>query len=81
MQTTSEREQPDENRREDDPVSCDTTSATAPAARTEVKPKRSPARTPEEQSVLDDVERTHGAAWVERHAELILEQARFIGNL
>jgi hypothetical protein len=50
-------------------------------SRRQAKPRRLPERTPEEQSVLDQVVRTHGAAWVERHAELILEQARFIGNL
>jgi len=40
-----------------------------------------PRRTPEEQAVLDQVTRTHGTAWVGRHEELILDQARSIGTL
>jgi len=38
-------------------------------------------RTPEEQSVIDVVARRKGADWAERHAHLILEQARAIGDL
>ena len=42
---------------------------------------RWPGRTLEESGILDAVARTEGREWVERHAELILEQARAIGNL
>jgi hypothetical protein len=40
-----------------------------------------PDRTPEEQAILDLVARSNGREWVERHAALILEQARAIGDL
>src|SRR5262249_47995488 len=42
-----------------------------------------PNRTPEESAVLDDVVRYRGGdrAWAEAHQELILNQARAIGNL
>jgi hypothetical protein len=38
-------------------------------------------RTPEEQSILDFVSKSHGPDWVERHAKLILEQGRSVGML
>lgn len=38
-------------------------------------------RTAEEQQILDMVAKTEGQAWVDRHAELILDQARSIGDL
>jgi len=38
-------------------------------------------RTPEEQSIPDFVGKRHGPDWVERHAHLILEQARAVGML
>jgi hypothetical protein len=78
----TERKQPDEGRREDDPVSLRTTSVTATDPTTGTKPQPSPERTPEEQEILDlQLRAGYDPAWVERHAELILEQARFIGNL
>ena len=40
-----------------------------------------PRRTPEKLEVLAQVTRTHGAAWVARHEDLILDQARAIGRL
>jgi hypothetical protein len=40
-----------------------------------------PQWTRDEQSILDFVARSHGEAWVDRHAELILEQARAIGEI
>lgn len=46
---------------------------------TENGPK--PKRTPEEQSFIDVVARSHGREWAETHAELILNQARSIGDL
>jgi hypothetical protein len=38
-------------------------------------------RTPEEQSILDFVAKSHGQEWVNRHAALILQQAWAIGEL
>lgn len=38
-------------------------------------------RTPEEQRILDRVADRKGEAWAERHAELILCQARCAGQL
>ena len=38
-------------------------------------------RTPDEQAILDAIERDRGRAFVERFAELILAQARAIGEL
>lgn len=40
-----------------------------------------PARTPEEQAIIDLVARSDGRGWAERHAHLILEQARAVGEL
>lgn len=40
-----------------------------------------PQRTPEEQAIIDQVAEWRGKEWAERHAELILEQARQIGEL
>lgn len=40
-----------------------------------------PKRTAEEQEILNLVEREKGKAYTERHAELILEQARSVGML
>ena len=40
-----------------------------------------PKRTAEEQSFIDVVARSHGKDWAEAHAELILDQARAIGDL
>jgi hypothetical protein len=38
-------------------------------------------RTPEEQRILNAIARERGQAFVDRHAELILEQARQVGDL
>lgn len=38
-------------------------------------------RTPEEQAILRAVARSNGQAWVDEHADLILDQARAIGDL
>ena len=40
-----------------------------------------PKRTADEQEILDLVERSQGAEFVELHAELILRQAREFGDL
>lgn len=40
-----------------------------------------PKRTPEEQQVLDAVAKIRGQDWVDANAELILEQARALGEL
>ncbi len=40
-----------------------------------------PKRTPEQQSFIDEVAAMNGKEWAESHAELILDQARAIGNL
>lgn len=38
-------------------------------------------RTPEEQEIIDQVAKTRGEEWAEEHAELILAQARLVGEL
>lgn len=38
-------------------------------------------RTPEEQRIIDSVAEGRGEEWAEEHAELILTQARLIGDL
>jgi len=38
-------------------------------------------RTPAEQRVIDKVAETHGDEWAERHAGLIIAQARRIGEI
>lgn len=38
-------------------------------------------RTPEEQQIVDSVAATKGREWAEEHAELILAQARKVGDL
>jgi|GEM_PF-3378432 hypothetical protein len=38
-------------------------------------------RTPEEQAILDEMIESRGAAWVAEHEELILTQARLVGEL
>jgi len=38
-------------------------------------------RTPKEQAVIDEVAARKGREWAERHATLILNQARLIGDL
>ena len=43
--------------------------------------REAPKRTPEEQSIIDDVARGNGRDWAEMHAELILDQARAIGTI
>ena len=43
--------------------------------------KQAPARTPEEQSILDMVARSRGREYAERHAKGILAEARAIGDL
>jgi hypothetical protein len=40
-----------------------------------------PKRTPEEEAVLALAARRNGREWSEKHAELILEQARAVGSL
>ena len=47
------------------------------AKTTSTKPKRSP----EEQRILEEVAEVRGWEWAEAHAELILEQARHLGEL
>lgn len=37
--------------------------------------------TPEEQAEVDAVARYRGREWADSHVDLILDQARFIGNL
>ena len=44
-------------------------------------PPPQPRWTREEQEVLDLVARSHGTAWAEGHAHLILGQARALGEL
>lgn len=38
-------------------------------------------RTPEEQRVIDSIADVRGEDWAEEHAELILTQARLIGDI
>lgn len=38
-------------------------------------------RTPEEQAILDDMKLYRDDAWVAEHEELILTQARLVGEL
>lgn len=38
-------------------------------------------RTPEEQQILDSVAERKGEEWAEEHAELILAQARLVGEI
>lgn len=40
-----------------------------------------PERTPAEQSVLDEIAESRGEAFAEEHDELILTQARLVGDL
>jgi hypothetical protein len=66
-----EGKQPEE-RRESAAASGETSATSIPSRE----------RTPEEQAILDlQIRLGDHPAWVERHAELILDQARFIGNL
>ena len=48
---------------------------------TSTNDESNPAWTPEEQEILDVVARRKGREWVERYADLILEQARGAGEL
>lgn len=38
-------------------------------------------RAPEEQAIIDGVAELRGEEWAEEHAELILDQARHVGEL
>lgn len=40
-----------------------------------------PERTPEEQAVIDDIAESRGEEFAEEHDELILDQARLVGEL
>jgi hypothetical protein len=44
-------------------------------------PDAKPKRTPEEQAIIDVVAEREGREWADRHAYLILEQARALGEL
>ena len=45
------------------------------------QPPSAPKRTPEEQEIIDLTAKSQGLEWAEAHAELILDQARSIGEL
>ncbi len=55
----------------------------APSSPTVTPATTRPKRTPEEQAILDLMAETdeRGREWVEKNAELILDQAREFGNL
>lgn len=40
-----------------------------------------PERTPEEQAVIDDIAESRGEVFAQEHDELILDQARLVGEL
>lgn len=48
---------------------------------TTLQHERTQGRTVDEQRIIDSVGETRGAEWAERHAELILAQARLVGVL
>jgi hypothetical protein len=52
-----------------------------PAPSTTPPGKMKPSRTPEEQDILDWIARSRGQAYVDEWAEVILKQARDIGDL
>lgn len=43
--------------------------------------EKEPERTPEEQCVIDEIEESRGEEFAEEHDELILAQARLVGDL
>ena len=50
-------------------------------SRAEEEATTAPKRTPDEQRIIDQVAADHGAEFAEKHAHLILNQARDFGEL